>query len=69
MKLLFRRYYAPALTRTPVKLLVFAVFLGYAILSGLATGKLKVGQPIAELAPDDSYLQDYVRVVEVGGRC
>ncbi|KAG2483200.1 hypothetical protein HYH03_017935 [Edaphochlamys debaryana] len=63
-KHLFAKYYAPALTKWYIKVLVILIFIGWAVLSGIGSSKLEEGQPMSELAPDDSYLQDYVKVME-----
>ncbi|KAG2484795.1 hypothetical protein HYH03_016448 [Edaphochlamys debaryana] len=64
MKKIFAKYYAPALTRWWVKALVLLAFAGWAVLSGVGAPRLEEGQPLSELAPDDSYLQGYVAVTE-----
>ncbi len=38
------------------------IFTGYFIMTGIGIPKLQEGQPLSDLAPDDSYLQDYVRI-------
>ncbi|GFR43592.1 hypothetical protein Agub_g4689 [Astrephomene gubernaculifera] len=64
MKKLFSRYYAPFLTKWYGKVFVLAIFTGWIVLSGVGIPKLKLGQPLSELAPDTSYLQDYVKVMD-----
>ncbi|KAG2445676.1 hypothetical protein HXX76_000284 [Chlamydomonas incerta] len=64
MKRLFAAYYAPFLTKWYGKLFVIAIFIGWAVLSAVGAPRLQEGQPLSELAPDDSYLQDYVQVME-----
>ncbi len=51
------KYYVPWLLWWPMKVFVIAAFAAYAIVSGIGTTKLQVGQPVAQVAPDDSYLQ------------
>ena len=48
------------------KVIVLAVFAGYIVMTGVGIPRLQEGQPLSELAPDDSFLQDYVEVMEVG---
>eukprot|EP00198_Chlamydomonas_reinhardtii_P013063 XP_001702400.1 sterol sensing 5-transmembrane protein [Chlamydomonas reinhardtii] len=64
MKKLFAAYYAPFLTKWYGKVFVIAIFIGWAVLSAVGAPRLEEGQPLSELAPDDSYLQDYVQVME-----
>ncbi|KAG2453756.1 hypothetical protein HYH02_001967 [Chlamydomonas schloesseri] len=64
MKKLFATYYAPFLTKWYGKVFVIAIFIGWTVLSAVGAPRLEEGQPLSELAPDDSYLQDYVQVME-----
>ncbi|MEW5303537.1 MAG: hypothetical protein WDW36_006218 [Sanguina aurantia] len=62
MKVLFKKYYTPTLMRLPVKLIVLALFLAYILYSGFAATSLKLGQPLSDIAPDDSYIQPFEAV-------
>lgn len=65
MKVLFKKYYTPTLMRLPVKLFVLALFLAYILYSGFAATSLKLGQPLSDIAPDDSYIQPFEAVQAV----
>ncbi|KAL6764059.1 patched [Haematococcus lacustris] len=62
IKVFFRKYYAPFLSIVWVKIFVVLFFVAWATLSWISIYKMKYGQPLADLAPDGSYLQEYDRV-------
>lgn len=64
LKTAVRRYYAPFITSWWGKCIVLAAFIGYIVMTGIGIPRLKEGQPLSELAPDDSFLQDYVNVMD-----
>ncbi len=49
----------PAFIPRCLQVIVIAIFAGYFIMTGIGIPRLQEGQPLSELAPDDSYLQDY----------
>ena len=53
------RLYSEFLMRTPVRVLVIVVFIGYGAFGLAQTGSVKEGLPRTALAPDDSFLQGY----------
>lgn len=59
---IFRVYYGPILMKWYVKVLVIMAFLAFAAVSAVGITRMKYGQPISDLAPDGSYLQDYYEV-------
>mmetsp|Transcript_15617 Transcript_15617/g.41947 ORF Transcript_15617/g.41947 Transcript_15617/m.41947 type:complete len:908 (-) Transcript_15617:121-2844(-) len=65
-----RDHYAPTLLRAPVSIVVVIVFIALAVLSGLSIPLITVGQPETDVLPDDSYVQDALRVEKesFGGR-
>ena len=53
------RGYSEFLMRTPVRVAVIVVFIGYGAFGLAQTGSVKEGLPRTALAPDDSFLQGY----------
>uniref|UniRef100_V5I345 Putative cholesterol transport protein n=1 Tax=Ixodes ricinus TaxID=34613 RepID=V5I345_IXORI len=56
---LFEKYYAPALMKAPVRLVVMLVFVGWACISLAVTNKIDIGLDQEIAMPLDSYLQGY----------
>lgn len=56
---LFEKYYAPALMKAPVRLVVMFVFVGWACVSLAVTNKIEIGLDQEISMPLDSYLQSY----------
>ncbi|KAG0411217.1 hypothetical protein HPB47_011648, partial [Ixodes persulcatus] len=56
---LFEKYYAPALMKAPVRLVVMLVFVGWACISLAFTNKIEIGLDQEIAMPLDSYLQGY----------
>ncbi|KAM7293187.1 NPC intracellular cholesterol transporter 1 [Ixodes scapularis] len=56
---LFEKYYAPALMKAPVRLVVMLVFVGWACISLAVTNKIEIGLDQEIAMPLDSYLQGY----------
>lgn len=65
VKKFFRTIYAPLLAKWWFKAFVLAVFVAYAVISWVGIYRMKFGQPLSDLAPDGSYLQDYDAVQRV----
>lgn len=61
------QYYAPLLAHWWVKVPIILFFLLWGAGSLYGIRHLKYGQPLSDLAPDGSYLQDYDSVQRVGG--
>jgi hypothetical protein len=53
------QYYAPALARWWVKIPIVIFFLLWGAGSLYGVRRVKYGQPLSDLAPDGSYVQDY----------
>eukprot|EP00798_Chlamydomonas_sp_ICE-L_P007447 gene7447-587_t len=64
LKSIVRTYYAPALTKWYVKVIVILLFGAYMGLCFYATTDLTYGQPLGDLAPDDSYLKKYSEMMD-----
>jgi hypothetical protein len=60
---------APFLALWYVKAAVLSIFVAYAAVSLVGIYRLTYGQPLADLAPDGSYLQTYDKVNKVSGLC
>mmetsp|Transcript_34827 Transcript_34827/g.88256 ORF Transcript_34827/g.88256 Transcript_34827/m.88256 type:complete len:913 (-) Transcript_34827:778-3516(-) len=59
VKRFFRKYYAPFLGRWYIKVLVLCLFAAWGAASWYGIYQVQYGQPLSDLAPDGSYLQDY----------
>lgn len=58
------RVYADTLMQLPVRVFVVLVFLGFGAFSLLSLGEIEEGLPRASLAPDDSFLQGFMTVLD-----
>lgn len=56
---------ASLLSKWYVKVPVILFFIAWAVISWYGIYKIRYGQPLSDLAPDGSYLQDYDRVSTV----
>jgi len=63
VKFFFERVYAPAVTHPIGKAVVIVIFLAYFAISIVGSTRLTEGQPLKDIAPDDSYLQKYITVM------
>mmetsp|Transcript_6739 Transcript_6739/g.16594 ORF Transcript_6739/g.16594 Transcript_6739/m.16594 type:complete len:882 (+) Transcript_6739:190-2835(+) len=59
---IIRNYYAPFILSPPVSACIVIIFAAIAALSGAFVDRMEVGLPDSSVLPDDSYIQEALRV-------